>query len=127
VRGQSAGRAVGRTYGGLVEGRPPRPEGTRESRLVDDAPGRVREPRRPGRGRAAITRWRVLRAGKRHTLLEVKLETGRRNQIRVHLAGLGHPIAGDAAYGSRTDPFGRPALHAHVPGIGHPRTGARPP
>jgi len=43
----------------------------------------------------------------------------------VHLAGLGHPIAGDAAYGSRTDPFGRLALHAHVLGFDHPRTGAR--
>src|SRR5947208_4034 len=102
-----------------------RPEGTIASRLLDDAPGRVRETRRPGRGRAAVTRWRVLRTGARHTLLEVGLETGRRNQIRVHLAGLGHPIAGDAAYGSRTDPFGRLALHARVLGFDHPRTGAR--
>jgi len=125
LQGQFAAHTVERTYLAVVEGRPARPEGTIASRLVDDAPGRVRETRRPGRGRAAITRWRVLRAGKRHTLLEVKLETGRRNQIRVHLAGLGHPIAGDAAYGSGTDPFGRPALHAHVLGFDHPRTGAR--
>ncbi len=67
----------------------------------------------------------MLRTGARHTLLEVGLETGRRNQIRVHLAGLGHPIAGDAAYGSRTDPLGRLTLHAHVLGFDHPRTGAR--
>src|SRR5438874_264981 len=76
-------------------------------------------------GRAAVTRWRVLRAGTRHTLLEVRLETGRRNQIRVHFAGLGHPVAGDDTYGSRTDPFGRLALHAHVLGFDHPRSGAR--
>ena len=44
---------------------------------------------------------------------------------RVHLARLGHPIAGDVAYGSRTDPFGRLALHAHVLGFEHPGTAAR--
>ncbi len=122
---QFAAHSVERTYLAVVEGRLARPEGAIASRLLDDAPGRVRETRRPGRGRAAVTRWRVLRTGARHTLLEVGLETGRRNQIRVHLAGLGHPIAGDAAYGSRTDPLGRLALHAHVLGFDHPRTGAR--
>ena len=125
LQAQFAAHTVERTYLAVVEGRLARPEGTIASRLLDDAPGRVRETRRPGRGRAAVTRWRVLRTGARHTLLEVGLETGRRNQIRVHLAGLGHPIAGDAAYGSRTDPFGRLALHARVLGFDHPRTGAR--
>ena len=122
---QFAAHTVERTYLAVVEGRLGRPEGVIESRLLDDAPGRVRETLRPGRGRTAVTRWRVLRAGPHHTVLEVRLETGRRNQIRVHLAGLGHPIAGDAAYGSRTDPFGRLALHAHVLGFEHPRTHAR--
>ena len=125
LQAQFAAHTVERTYLAVVEGRPARPEGTIASRLLDDAPGRVRATRRPGQGRAAVTRWRVLRRGARHTLLEVGLETGRRNQIRVHLAGLGHPIAGDAAYGSRTDPLGRLALHAHVLGFDHPRTGAR--
>src|SRR5438132_240314 len=126
VNGTIARRAdTALAAGAVVEGRPARPEGTIASRLLDDAPGRVRETRRPGQGRAAVTRWRVLRTGARHTLLEVGLETGRRNQIRVHLAGLGHPIAGDRAYGSRTDPLGRLALHAHVLGFDHPRTGAR--
>ena len=125
LQAQFAAHAVERTYLAVVEGRVARPEGTITSRLLDDAPGRVRETRDPGRGRTAITRWRVRRRGARYTLLEVRLETGRRNQIRVHLAGRGHPIAGDAAYGSRTDPFGRLALHAHVLGFDHPRTGAR--
>ena len=125
LQAQFAAHTVERTYLAVVEGRPARPEGTIASRLLDDAPGRVRETGRPGQGRAAVTRWRVRRTGARHTLLEVGLETGRRNQIRVHLAGLGHPIAGDAAYGSRTDPLGRLALHAHVLGFDHPRTGAR--
>src|SRR5438034_10260896 len=125
LQAQFAAHTVERTYLAVVEGRLARPEGTIASQLLDDAPGRVRETRRPGQGRAAVTRWRVRRTGARHTLLEVGLETGRRNQIRVHLAGLGHPIAGDAAYGSRTDPLGRLALHAHVLGFDHPRTGAR--
>src|SRR5207247_10194012 len=101
LRGRLPAHTVERTYLAVVEGRPARPEGTIASRLLDDAPGRVRETRRPGQGRAAVTRWRVLRGGARHTLLEVTLATGRRNQIRVHLAAPGHPSAGDAASGSR--------------------------
>jgi len=121
---QFAARTVERGYLAVVEGRPARPAGTIITRLVDEEPGRVRATRDPGRGRVAVTHWRVVRPGARHTLVEVRLETGRRNQIRVHLAGLGHPIAGDAAYGSRTDPLGRLALHAHVLAFRHPRTGA---
>jgi len=125
LQAQFASHAVERTYLALVEGCPEPPSGTVRSRLLDDAPGRVRETRDPGRGRPAVTHWRVVRAGARHALLEVRLETGRRNQIRVHLAGIGHPIAGDAAYGACTDPLRRLALHAHVLGFDHPRTGAR--
>jgi 23S rRNA pseudouridine1911/1915/1917 synthase len=125
LQAQFAAHAVERTYLAVVEGRVARLEGTITSRLLDDVPGRVRETRDPGRGRSATTHWRVRRLGARYTLLEVRLDTGRRNQIRVHLAGRGHPIAGDATYGSRTDPFRRLALHAHVLGFDHPRTGAR--
>ena len=125
LQAQFAAHAVERTYLAVVEGRPAQASGTVRSRLLDDVPGRVRETRDPGRGRPAVTHWRVVRAGARHALVDVRLETGRRNQIRVHLAGIGHPIAGDAAYGARTDPLRRLALHAHVLGFEHPRTGAR--
>jgi 23S rRNA pseudouridine1911/1915/1917 synthase len=125
LQGQFAAHTVERTYLAVVEGRLAGPSGTVRSRLLDDAPGRVRESHDPGRGRPAVTHWRVVRAGARHTLLEATLETGRRNQIRVHLAGLGHPVAGDPAYGARTDPFARLALHAHVLGFEHPGRGER--
>jgi len=125
LQAQFAAHTVERIYLAVVEGRPAGAAGVVRSRLLDDAPGRVRETARPDRGRPAVTRWRVVRARESHTLVEVRLDTGRRNQIRVHLAGIGHPIAGDAAYGARTDPIGRLALHAAVLGFDHPRTGAR--
>jgi 23S rRNA pseudouridine1911/1915/1917 synthase len=125
LQAQFAAHTVERTYVAVVEGHPGRADGSIASRLVEEAPGRVRETRDPQRGRAAVTHWRVRRRGAHHTLLDVRLETGRRNQIRVHLAGRGHPIAGDAMYGSRTDPIARLALHARVLGFDHPRTGAR--
>jgi len=125
LQAQFAAHTVERTYLAVVEGQVARAAGTVVGRLLDHAPGPVRLTRDPQRGRPAVTHWRLVRAAKRHSLLEVRLETGRRNQIRVHLAQVGHPIAGDAAYGSRTDPFGRLALHAHVLAFDHPATGAR--
>jgi 23S rRNA pseudouridine1911/1915/1917 synthase len=125
LQAQFAAHDVERTYLAVVEGRLARPSGTITSRLLDDAPGHVRETHDLGRGRVAVTHWRVRRAGAGQTLLEIRLETGRRNQIRVHMTGIGHPIAGDAEYGARTDPFRRLALHAHVLGFDHPRSGDR--
>jgi 23S rRNA pseudouridine1911/1915/1917 synthase len=120
LQAQFGAHTVERTYVAVVEGRLAGPSGTVRSRLLDDVPGRVHETRDSQRGRLAVTHWRVKRVGVRHTLLEVKLETGRKNQIRAHFAGLGYPIAGDAVYGGRTDPFARLALHAHVLGFEHP-------
>lgn len=110
LQAQFVARTVERVYVALVEGRVRDDRGRLVSRLRDDAPGgRVRFGRE---GREAITRYRVLRRGRDATLLEMSLETGRRGQIRAQLAELGHPILGDAAYGSRRDPLGRVCLHA---------------
>ena len=85
-------------------------------------------------GREAHTAWRVLERFPRfnHSLLEIRPETGRTHQIRVHLATVGLPIAGDDVYGrarrgrgSRLPRLDRPALHAAVLGFVHPTTGER--
>lgn len=63
-------------------------------------------------GQLAITHYRVLSYSRHYTQVEFSLETGRKNQIRVHAASLGHPVAGDDKYGAETDPIKRLALHA---------------
>lgn len=118
-------RKIEKTYLALVEGRV-RPAGG-----VIDAPI-ARDPRHRkrmavvARGRDARTRYRVLREADGRSLLEVRPETGRTHQIRVHLASIGHPIAGDALYGRRRDPsLARQFLHAQRLAFRHPRTGER--
>ena len=64
-------------------------------------------------GKEAISRYRVLDRQKGYSLLSVQIETGRKNQIRVHLSELGHPVAGDKKYGATSDPMRRLALHAN--------------
>lgn len=71
----------------------------------------------------ARTHYKVLLRGKTHTLFELSLDTGKKNQIRAHLASKGYPLAGDENYRARTDPFGRLALHARTLDFIHPTTG----
>jgi 23S rRNA pseudouridine1911/1915/1917 synthase len=127
LQAQFAARAVERVYLALVAGRVEADAGTLRSRLVEDAGLRVRavrgRRREPDRGREAITHYRVLARRRDTTVLELSLGTGRRHQIRVQLADLGHPIVGDATHGSRHDPLGRLALHATRLGFVHPLTG----
>jgi 23S rRNA pseudouridine1911/1915/1917 synthase len=75
-------------------------------------------------GRFARTRYEVVERRRTHTLLRCELETGRTHQIRVHVAALGHPVAGDAEYGGREEGVARPMLHAWRLRLQHPRTGA---
>ncbi len=74
-------------------------------------------------GKLAITHYHRLRHNRDFSLMEMKLETGRKNQIRVHMADLGHPIAGDRKYGNGHDPLHRMALHAYRLNFVHPVTG----
>lgn len=70
----------------------------------------------------ARTNYRVIKRGATHTLFELSLETGKKNQIRAHLASKGYPIAGDENYRAKTDPFHRLLLHARTLEIIHPQT-----
>ena len=74
-------------------------------------------------GMPALTRWKLLRGHSGYSLLSLELETGRRNQIRAHLAALGRPVAGDKKYWAKTDPLKRLCLHAGKISFYHPRDG----
>ncbi len=73
-------------------------------------------------GKYALTKYKLLKFNGKYSLLKVNIETGRRNQIRVHLSENGHPIVGDKKYGSKEDPINRLALHASTLKILDPRT-----
>jgi 23S rRNA pseudouridine1911/1915/1917 synthase len=123
LQAQFAARVVERVYVALVDGTVREPQGTIRSRLAEDRALRVRPVTGREAGREAITRYRVLERRRGATLLELRLVTGRRGQIRTQLAAAGHPIAGDRAYGSRSDPLRRVALHATRLSFTHPGGG----
>jgi 23S rRNA pseudouridine1911/1915/1917 synthase len=123
LQSQFRARTPERLYVARVEGAVREAEGTLSSKLVEDRSRRVRPAERGDRGRAAITRYRVLERHHDETLLELSLVTGRRGQIRAQLAALGHPIVGDRDYGSRRDPLRRLGLHATRLGFVHPGGG----
>ena len=74
-------------------------------------------------GKYAVTHFHTLDARERYSLVELKLETGRKNQIRVHMQDIGHPVVGDSKYGNGSDPIGRLGLHAYRLNFYHPITG----
>ena len=120
LQAQFEARTVERVYRALVAGRPAREAGTLESRLAEDRRLRVRAGER---GRLAITHYRVLERRRPGALLELRLGTGRRQQIRVQLADAGWPIVGDVAHGGPRGRAGRLCLHATRLGFVHPLTG----
>ncbi len=112
-------------YYAITEGTPKEKEGTVENFLREDNFKRVFSTSKDHPDAMhAVTHYRVLRENGGYALVEVKLETGRKNQIRVHLASLGCPIMGDEKYGAKSDPFRRLALHACFLSFPHPATGA---
>ncbi|MBM3460510.1 MAG: RluA family pseudouridine synthase [Armatimonadetes bacterium] len=119
---QNGWREVDKNYLAIVEGTPSQAEGTIRRPLKENRGLEVYEA---DDGVPAITHYKVLKPGKKYSLVEIILETGRKNQIRVHLAGLGHPVAGDRKYGARTDPARRLALHAATLSFVHPVRGER--
>jgi len=115
-------KSVTKKYLAVVEGVPANGAGTLRDNLVEATSLKMHRVERGGE--LAITHYRVLRKGRDNALIELTLETGRKNQIRVQVAGLGHPIVGDHKYGATTDPARRLALHSCELKFRHPVSGS---
>ncbi|MGD0579270.1 MAG: RluA family pseudouridine synthase [Bryobacteraceae bacterium] len=123
---QFAARSVEKTYLALVEGAPRGEQGVIDSPITRDPNKRTRMTARLESGRSAHTAYRVVERLRGYTLLEVRIGTGRTHQIRVHLASIGHPVAGDTTYGAAAQPaLGRPWLHALRIRFDSPSSGTR--
>lgn len=113
---------VERAYIAVVEGRVSKKEDTIKSWLLETKTKLMYSGSNPGDGLEAITHYKVLQDTAKYSLLEMHLETGRKNQIRVHMKDIGHSIVGDKKYGANSNPIGRLALHAHILAFRHPIT-----
>ena len=112
-----------RTYVALVEGKVAKEKDRIVSWLTENEVSlKIRSSKTDNGGKEAITNYKLLKSNEEFSLLEIELETGRKNQIRVHLESIGHPIVGDRKYGSSVS-IGRLALHARVLEFYHPVTG----
>lgn len=112
-----------RRYVTIVSGDMERDAGSIESWLTDRKLYVSSSPVDDGVGKYALTHYKTIKRANGYSLMELKLETGRKNQIRVHMSDLGHPVVGDERYGSECNPLGRLALHAFKLCFYHPITG----
>ncbi len=120
---QDRWKEVEKRYYAMVEGTPVKKEGEIESRLKETKSLMVYSDRHSDEAKLSKTKYRVLKRGREYSLLDIQLVTGRKNQIRVHLADIGHPVAGDKKYGAKTNPFSCLGLHAYLLSFKHPVTG----
>lgn len=111
-----------RLYTALVEGDVPIESDTISSWLNETSAHRVYSTEHDEGGKHAVTHFRKVEGNNNYSILEVELETGRKNQIRVHLQDIGHPVVGDRKYGSRKNPIRRLGLHATTLKFIHPST-----
>jgi RluA family pseudouridine synthase len=109
---------VKKKYIALVQGHLEKKEDTIESRLVEGENYKMHSVQKDDVGALAITKYKVLKESKRNSLVEINLITGKKNQIRVHMADMGHPIVGDSKYGKKNST--NLALHAYSISFEHP-------
>ena len=122
---QAQWSATDKRYLAVVEGCPPADRGVLRSHLDESNPFKVHSAPAGERTRPAVTRYQVVKRVAERALVELTPETGRRNQLRVHLADANCPIIGDHKYDARTNPARRLALHATVLQFTHPLSGER--
>ena len=122
LAGQLQRRIMARRYRAIVVGQVAEPGARIEAAIARD-PGNRQRMAVVANGREAITEFTRLSMMSAASLLEVRLETGRTHQIRVHLAYIHHPVLGDPVYGRRSPLISRPALHAESLTLRHPRSG----
>jgi 23S rRNA pseudouridine1911/1915/1917 synthase len=112
-------------YIALVEGKPKEAAGTVKSLLYEDKTQKVHSTTNPYNAKLAITHYKTIQEVNKNSLLEIKLETGRKNQIRVHMSDLGCPIVGDRKYGASKEFIRRIRLHACYLSFPHPVKGEK--
>jgi 23S rRNA pseudouridine1911/1915/1917 synthase len=110
-------------YYALVEGIPENAEGTIKSWLIEDKSQKMHSTHETANAKFAITNYKIIKRLDKYGLLDIQTETGRKNQIRVHLSDIGCPIAGDRKYGASTDYIRRIRLHAYLLAFPHPVDG----
>lgn len=120
-----AAHRLQREYVAIVEGALEDQEGTWESYLFEDDFYKVHSTKDESKGRKAITHFELLNKTRAYSRLKLVLETGRKNQIRVHCQEAGYPVVGDKKYGAHGNPIKRLALHAHLLAFEHPITGKK--
>jgi 23S rRNA pseudouridine1911/1915/1917 synthase len=112
-----------RVYVALVEGTVEKEQDTIVTWLSENEKSlKIHSSASDDGGQQAVTHYRRVKSNDKYSLLEIELETGRKNQIRVHMEGIGHPIVGDKKYGASMSPIGRLGLHARVLAFYHPMT-----
>lgn len=119
------GTVYDRRYVAVVSGEMEDDNGTVRNWLKDNKAYVTYSSLMDNGGKLAVTHFHVLARTTEHSLVEYKLETGRKNQIRVHSADMGHPVCGDTKYGNGDDPLHRLCLHAYVLCFVHPITKER--
>lgn len=117
--------SVDRLYVAIIQGEMQPPAGTIQSNLLERRDLKMVSVEEHEDAKMAVTHYRTIASKKPYSMLEVTLETGRKNQIRAHLSEAGHAVVGDTMYDATANPLGRLGLHAKLLGFDHPVSGKR--